>query len=107
MQLHDQDIFINIAGGLKVNEPAADLGIISAIASSFKNKPVNPEILILGEVGLTGEVRAVTGAEIRISEASKMGFKKIIIPKSNTKIKPPKGVETVGVSSVEECLKII
>lgn len=107
MQLHDQDIFLNIAGGLKVNEPAADLGIIAAIASSFKNKPIGPEMLILGEVGLTGEVRAVTGAEIRLAEASKMGFKKVILPKSNTKIKPPKGVETIGVSSVEECLNIV
>ncbi|MBI2092812.1 MAG: DNA repair protein RadA, partial [Deltaproteobacteria bacterium] len=104
LQLHDQDIFLNVAGGLKVNEPAADLGIISAIASSFKMKPVNPHMLILGEVGLTGEVRAVSGIEMRLNEAAKMGFKKVILPKSNLKTRVPKGLETIGVSGVEECL---
>ena len=102
--LHDQDIFLNVAGGLKVNEPAVDLGTISAIASSFKMKPVDPHTLILGEVGLTGEVRAVAGIEMRLAEAFKMGFHRCVLPKSNTKTKPPKGMELMGVSTVEECL---
>lgn len=107
MHLNDQDIFLNIAGGLKVSEPAVDLGIISSISSSFKNKPVDPHMLILGEVGLTGEVRAVTGIEMRLNEASKMGFKRVILPKSNTKTKPPRGIEIMGITSVEECLSVI
>ena len=106
LKLHDQDIFLNVAGGIKVSEPAADLGTISAIASSFKNKPIDPHTLILGEVGLTGEVRAVSGIEIRLAEAAKMGFKHTILPKTNAKVKPPKGMETIGVTSVEECLNI-
>lgn len=107
LQLHNQDIFLNIAGGLKVNEPAADLGIVSAVASSFKNKSIDPHTLILGEVGLTGEVRAVSGIEIRLAEASKMGFRHCILPRTNTKIKPPKGMELMGISTVEECLNLI
>jgi DNA repair protein RadA/Sms len=106
-QLHDQDIFINVAGGIKVNEPAADLGIVAAVASSFKNKPIDPKVMILGEVGLTGEVRSVSGIEMRLAEGSKMGFTKIIVPKSGTKMKTSKGVELVGVSNVEECLRLI
>jgi DNA repair protein RadA/Sms len=105
--LHDQDIFLNVAGGLKVNEPAVDLGTIAAIASSFKMKPFDPHTLILGEVGLTGEVRAVTGIEIRMAEAAKMGFRRCVLPKSNTKAKPPKGLELTGVTTVEECLALI
>lgn len=107
MHLNDQDIFLNVAGGLKVAEPAVDLGIISAISSSFKNKPVDAHTLVLGEVGLTGEVRAVSGIEIRLAEAAKMGFRHAVIPKTNTKSKPPKGLELIGVSSVEECLSIV
>lgn len=106
-ELQNQDVFFNVAGGFKVNEPAADLGIICAISSSFKNKPIKPDLLILGEVGLTGEVRAVSGADIRLNEASKMGFKRVLLPRSNTKLKAPKGLEVVGVSSVEECLSLI
>lgn len=106
LNLHDQDIFLNVVGGIKVNEPAVDLGTIASIASSFKNKPVDPHMLVLGEVGLTGEVRAVSGIEIRLAEAAKMGFKKVILPKSNAKTKPPKGIEMIGVSSVDECLRL-
>ncbi|PIR16509.1 MAG: DNA repair protein RadA [Deltaproteobacteria bacterium CG11_big_fil_rev_8_21_14_0_20_49_13] len=107
LHLNDQDIFLNVAGGLKVNEPAVDLGIITSITSSFKNKPIDPHTLILGEVGLTGEVRAVSGIEMRLSEASKMGFKRVLMPRSNTKVKPPKGMEAIGVATVEECLSFI
>ena len=106
-ELMNQDIFLNVAGGFKVNEPAADLGIICAIASSFKNKPIDPHLLIMGEAGLTGEVRAVSGIDVRFNEAAKMGFKRVIVPKTNTKSKPPKGLEVMGVSSVEECLSLI
>ncbi len=107
MSLSNQDIFLNVAGGLKVNEPAVDLGIISAITSSFKNKPVDPHTLLLGEVGLTGEVRAVSGMEIRLAEASKMGFKHAIIPRTNTKTKVPKGMEVIGISTVSGCLDLL
>jgi DNA repair protein RadA/Sms len=107
IKLHDQDVFLNVAGGLKVLEPAIDLGIITAVSSSFTNRPIDPYTLILGEVGLAGEVRAVTGIEIRLGEASKMGFKRALLPKTNAKAKAPKGLELYGVASVEEALKLL
>lgn len=107
MSLHNQDIFLNVVGGLKVNEPAVDLGILAAVTSSFKNKPIDAQTLIVGEVGLTGEVRAVSGMEARLAEAVKMGFTRAIIPNSNIKVKIPKGMEVVGISSVQGCLDLI
>ncbi len=107
LTLHDQDIFLNVAGGLKVLEPAADLGVIASIASSFRNRPVDSKLLMLGEVGLTGEVRAVSGIEMRLAEAAKMGFTKVVVPKSNTKVRAPKGLEVTGITSVSECLDLI
>ena len=105
--LKDQDIFLNVAGGIRINEPAADLGVVTAIDSSFKNRPVDHETVVIGEVGLTGEIRAVMGLDIRLKEAEKMGFKKAIVPKSNIKGKLSTKMEIYGVSSVEECLRIV
>ncbi|RBP44846.1 DNA repair protein RadA [Garciella nitratireducens] len=106
MQLQNQDAYVNIIGGLKVDEPSVDLGVILAIASSFKNIPIDPGMAALGEVGLTGEVRSVQFIEKRIMEAQKMGFKKCIIPKSNLKgLKKTEEIEVIGVSTVYEALR--
>ena len=107
VQLADQDIFLNVAGGIKIVEPASDLGVISAINSSFANRPVDPETIVIGEVGLTGEVRAVLGCDIRLKEAEKMGFKRAVVPKSNLKSKIPAKMDVVGVTSVEQCLQTL
>ncbi|MBI4366836.1 MAG: DNA repair protein RadA, partial [Deltaproteobacteria bacterium] len=107
LTLHDQDIFLNVAGGLRVNEPAVDLGIAAAIASSVRNRPIDPRTLIAGEVGLTGEVRAVMNIEARLAEATKMGFTRAIVPKSHAKLKAPKGMEVCGVAGVDGALALL
>lgn len=108
LHLGGMDIFVNVVGGLKIIEPAVDLGIISTIASSFKDIPIDPRIFMFGEIGLSGEVRAVTQAEIRIKEAAKIGFRKAVIPFRNAeKIRDIPKVEIVGVKDIEDCLKAI
>ncbi len=108
MHLGGMDVFVNVVGGLKIVEPSVDLGIITAIASSFKNISVNPELFVFGEVGLSGEIRAVAMAENRLKEASKIGFKAAIIPYGNyQKIKGVSGLHISGVKNVQECLEII
>jgi DNA repair protein RadA/Sms len=103
MHLMGQDIFMNVAGGVKVDEPSIDMGIISAITSSFLDKPISEETLVIGEVGLTGEVRAVSRIDIRITEAKKMGFKKLLLPAGNLKrISNKEGIELVGISTISE-----
>ncbi|MDK9712248.1 DNA repair protein RadA [Acidaminobacter sp.] len=106
MQLQDQDSYINVVGGIRIDEPAADLGIIIALASSFKNIVINPEMMFFGEVGLTGEVRNVAHVQSRISEGQKLGFKTFVIPAGNLDglEKPAPGVQIVGVRTVEEAL---
>lgn len=86
MQLHNHDAYVNVVGGLKIDEPACDLGVITAIASSFRNIAVEPGTVMIGEVGLTGEVRAVSQIDKRIMEAARIGFKKCIIPAGNMKL---------------------
>lgn len=104
--LNKEDIFINIAGGIKVTEPAADLAVVLAIYSSFKNKAAMEGLVVLGEVGLSGEVRSVSYAEKRIYEALKLGFSKIIIPKANLKDIDKKLINNViGVSNLYEAEK--
>lgn len=107
MQLASYDGYVNIAGGMKITEPALDLGIICAIASSFKNLAVSPKTVIMGEVGLTGEVRGITMAEQRIIESKKLGFERCIISKANVKGLNIKGIEILGVDNVAEALNYI
>jgi DNA repair protein RadA/Sms len=83
LQLLGHDIFMNVAGGVKIDEPAVDMGIVAAVASSFLNKPIPEGTLVLGEVGLTGEVRGVGQVETRLQEAQKMGFTRCLVPHSN------------------------
>lgn len=107
LSLAGQDIFLNVAGGVKLNEPAADLGMVVAVASSHLDKVVDPHCLVLGEVGLTGEVRGISQPEIRIKEAAKFGFHRCILPAGNLKQVKVKGMELIGVRSVEEALERI
>jgi DNA repair protein RadA/Sms len=101
------DIFVNVVGGLKVTEPAIDLGIAVAIASSFKEKNACPDCAVVGEVGLGAEVRRVSHIQARVKEAEKLGFKRCILPKSNlNEVGSGHKIELAGVSSVEEALKI-
>jgi len=105
MQLLGDDVFVNIAGGLEVDEPAVDLGLVTAIASSFRNQPIDPQTAVFGEVGLTGEVRGATQASVRAREAQALGFNRIIIPTSNTQgLERLLGLRVVGVRSVEDAL---
>jgi DNA repair protein RadA/Sms len=97
-----QDVFVSVAGGGRVNEPAADLGIVIAAASSYLERPVPPDVLLLGEVGLTGEVRAVNGIEPRLRAAAQLGFKSAIVPKSNVEGAMPLAVR--GVATVSDAL---
>ena len=106
LQLTGDDVFVNIAGGLEVDEPAADLGVVTAIASSFKNQTIDPHTAVFGEVGLTGEVRGAMQASVRAREAQALGFKKIVMPASNvTGLERLLGVRVVGVRSVDEALE--
>jgi len=104
-QLVGDDVFVNIAGGLEVDEPAADLGVVTAIASSFKNLMVDPQTAVFGEVGLTGEVRGAMQASVRAREAQALGFKRIVMPATNVNgLERLLGIRVVGVRSVDEAL---
>lgn len=105
--LNNQDVYLNVAGGVKIDEPAVDLGICLALASSFRNQAVDGELLVIGEVGLTGEVRAVNQVEKRILEGAKLGFKKCIVPANNLRyLAKELPLEVAGVNSVGEALEI-
>ncbi len=101
------DVFVSVAGGLRLNEPAIDLAIMAAIVSSLRDIPVNHKTVLAGEVGLSGEVRAIGMADRRVSESSKLGFERIIFPLANKKGIESKGIELSGVSSLEEALDIL
>ena len=106
MHLMGYDIFMNVAGGVKVIEPAVDLAIVAAVASSFLDKPISEGTMVLGEVGLTGEVRAIGQVDTRISESHKMGFTRCLVPASNLKrLRATEGIEIVGVRTVSEAVE--
>jgi len=105
-QLAGDDVFVNVAGGLEIDEPAADLAVIAAIASSYRNSPIPAETAVFGEVGLTGEIRGVLQAQTRVREAQTLGFKKIIIPETNKKgLEKLLGLRVVGVRNLEQFLE--
>ena len=106
LHLGGSDIFINVAGGVRVEEPAVDLGVVAAMASSFLDRPVDFRTVILGEVGLTGEVRAVSQTEVRVKEAARLGFTRCIVPKTNAKqLTKIDKMEVCAISSLKELLE--
>ncbi len=106
LMLGTQDVYLNVVGGLKINEPSIDLGIIMATTSSFKNSPIPKDMVIMGEVGLTGEVRRINLIEKRLKEAERLGFKSCIIPESNKKdLKDKYKLDIIGVGNVKEAIK--
>jgi len=107
IRLGNQDIIVNVTGGLKIGEPAADLGIALAIASSFRDLGVDPSLVAGGEMGLSGELRAVSQLERRVAEAARMGFKRCLVPKVGAKVSPtPKGIELIPVSTLREAIGV-
>jgi DNA repair protein RadA/Sms len=108
MHLMGYDIFMNVAGGVKVIEPAVDLAIVSAIASSFLDKPIADATIVLGEVGLTGEVRAIGQVDARVAEAGKMGFNRCVVPEGNFKrIRGIDGMKIAGIKTVSEAVDML
>ena len=108
LPLSNYDAYVNIAGGIRMSEPAADLGIVMAIASSYKNKPVPEDTIVFGEVGLSGEVRAVMMPEQRVAEAKKLGFKICVIPEVSLKaVGKVDGIEIIGVKTVNQAMNLL
>ena len=108
LQLSTQDAYVNIAGGVKMNEPAIDLGIVMAIVSSYKNRPIDEKTIVFGEVGLSGEVRAVNMPEQRVAEAKKLGFETCIIPEvSMETVKNIKGIKVIGVRNISDAIQLL
>lgn len=107
LHLAGQDIFLNVAGGARLSEPAADLAILLAVASSHLDRPVDPQTVVFGEVGLAGEVRAVTQPEPRLAEAEKLGFKNCLLPAAHLKRLTPSAIGCQGASSVQEALQLL
>ena len=106
LSLGNQDVYINIAGGMKLSEPAIDLGIIATVASAYKNIPIPRDTIVMGEIGLTGEVKRINLIEKRLKEAEKLGFKTCIIPENNKKgLKEDYKLDIIGVKNIGEALK--
>ena len=105
LRLYDQDVYINIAGGMTLTEPAADLALCAAVASSNRNRAISGNWAVMGEVGLAGEVRAITQAERRIAECARLGFNSVIVPQFNLRnLRPPENIRVIGVSTVSQAL---
>ena len=109
LHLEAEDIFVNVAGGIKIEDPAADLGVAAAIASGFLEQLIMPEAVVLGEVGLAGEIRSISQAPARIKEAEKLGFKYCVLPRNNYKnLKFEKGsIELIPASNLKEAMGVI
>ena len=108
LNLGNQDVYLNVVSGLKINEPAIGLGVVAVVASSFKNIAISKDTVIMGEVGLTGEVRRINMIEKRLKEAEKLGYKTCIIPENNKKYLEEKyNLEIVGVKSISDALKVL
>ena len=108
IHLSNYDAYVNIAGGIKMNEPAVDLGIVMAVVSSYKNQPIDEKTFVFGEVGLSGEVRAVNMPEQRVVEAKKLGFTTCIMPEvSREVVKNIKGIKIIGVKTINEALQVL
>ncbi|MBQ9942210.1 MAG: DNA repair protein RadA [Christensenellaceae bacterium] len=107
LKLYNQDVYVNVGGGMRLNEPALDLAIAASVVSSFRNKPVPQTTMFMGEIGLTGELRHVSQAAKRVSEARRMGFKKVVLPHSNLKGLSEEGIRLVGVKTLSDALMVM
>ena len=108
LALGNDDVYLNVVGGLKINEPSIDLGIMMVTASIYRNIPIPKDMVIMGEVGLTGEVRRINFIEKRLKEAEKLGFKSCIIPESNKKVlKENYKLDIIGVKNINETMRKI
>lgn len=106
MRFQEHDAYINVVGGMELNEPAADLAVMAALASSLRSDPLEQDLVVFGEVGLTGEVRAVSGAEKRVVEAQKLGFRRVVLPAGNVaECRVVKGIELLGAGTLEEAFR--
>jgi len=107
LMLGDQDVFVNVVGGVRVTETAADLAVLLAVMSSFRNRPLPADLIVFGEVGLSGELRPVPNGQERISEAAKHGFQKAIIPEANKPKRTLKGLDVIAVNRLSQVLEKI
>jgi DNA repair protein RadA/Sms len=107
LKLFDKDIFVNVIGGLQISEPASDLAIATAIASSVKDLPIHADMAFVGEIGLSGELRAVSQLETRLKESAKLGFKRCIVPRRQARrVKAPEGIDVIGCSNLADVLAV-
>jgi DNA repair protein RadA/Sms len=104
---YDQDVFLNVVGGVKVLETASDLALLAAVMSSLRNRPLPHDLLVFGEVGLSGEIRPVPGGQERLKEAAKHGFKRAIVPRANAPKEAPEGLQVVAVTRLEQALEAL
>jgi DNA repair protein RadA/Sms len=109
MPLQQHDVYVNVVGGLNLDEPAIDLGVVTAVASSLRDIPVDPDLVVFGEVGLTGEVRAVGHVDARLREAAKLGFRRCLLPQANyAAVEALAGeIELYSVRTVADALEVI
>ena len=107
LHIQGQDIFVNVVGGLELSEPAVDLGVIASLSSSFKEVAVDPYTVVFGEVGLSGEVRGVTSAELRVKDAAKLGFKRCVMPERNAAQINVDSIEIIGVPTVRKAIDVL
>jgi DNA repair protein RadA/Sms len=105
IMLGDQDVYINVVGGVKVTETSADLALLIAALSSFRNQPLAHDLIVFGEVGLSGEIRPVPSGQERIREAAKHGFKRAIVPKANVPRQIPEGMIVIGVERLQQAIE--
>ncbi|MGC8875118.1 MAG: magnesium chelatase domain-containing protein, partial [Chloroflexia bacterium] len=106
LTLGNQDIYVNVVGGMRIHEPAADLAVATAIASVYRNAPIDPDMVLVGEIGLSGELRSVSQLERRLAEAAKLGFKRSLYPRTSRRPQVPEGFELIGIRSLAEALEV-
>ena len=108
LKLGNSDVYVNIAGGIRISEPAIDLGVVLAVVSSYKNRPIDEKTLVFGEVGLSGEVRSVSQASQRVQEAKKLGFTTVILPEvCREQIGQVEGIRLCGVRTAGDAVRLI
>jgi len=107
VHLSSQDVYVSVAGGLTIDEPAVDLGIAAAVASSLRNRPVDQTAVAIGEVGLAGEIRDVSQLGTRIAEAARMGFRRVVTPRAGAEEQKRDGVEAVPAEDLSEALAVL